>query len=100
MKKKEERYYLVETNVVVQESGVSMFKLLREEDFSRDFTQQYHDDVKELIKAKLALLTKQYNVPSKETKRLEDLIEELVHVNEILVTYDYNDPQIKKILEK
>lgn len=100
MKKRADRYYLVETDFVIEEGGVSMYKLLKEGDFSRDLTQKYHDDVSALLDQKLADLTKKHAVPEKEIKRIKDLITELVHTNEILVTYDYNEPEIKKILEK
>lgn len=97
---KEDRYFLVPTDIVVSEGGISMYSLLREGDFSRDLTQKYHNDVKDALNLRLEKLVRDNKATGKEVKRIKDLIEELLHTNEILVTYDLENPQIQKILEK
>lgn len=97
---REDRYFLVPTDMVVSESGVSMYSLIREGDFSRDLTEKYHNDVKDALNLRLEKLVRENGATTKEIKRIKDLIEELVHTNEILVTYDLENPQIQKMLDK
>lgn len=100
MSKKDRKYFLLPTEVVVSETGISMYSLVREGDFSRDITQKYHNDVKDVINLRLEKMVKEYAVPVKDVNRIKELISELVHTKEILVTYDFEKPIIQKILDK
>ncbi len=87
---------LEEESFKITEGGVSLYRILREGDFSYDVTEKYHRDVKELIFAKLDALAHEYAVPGKKTNRIKQLIDELLVANEILTTYDCTAPEIKK----
>jgi len=82
------KYFLVPTDFIVKEGGISMYSLLKEGDFSRDLTQKYHNDVKDALNLRLEKITREHNIPLNETRRIKDLIGELVHTKEILVSYD------------
>ena len=98
--KKEEKYFLVPTDMVVSEEGISMYSLLREGDFSRDLTQKYHNDVNDILNQRLEKMVKNHGVSVKDVNRVKELVKELIHTNEILVTYDLENPQIQKLLDK
>jgi hypothetical protein len=98
--KKADRYFLVPTDMVVSEGGISMYSLLREGDFSRDVTQKYHNDVKDILYSKLDNMIKGHGVPERSIKRVKALVDELILTTEILVTYDLENPEIQKIIEK
>lgn len=100
MAKKNRKYFLVPTDIVMNEGGISMYSLVREGDFSRDLTQKYHNDVRDALYLRLEKMTRDHGVPVGEINRVKELISELVHTKEILVTYDIDNPEIKKILEK
>lgn len=82
--KKSERYFLVPTAIVVKEEGVSLFRLLREGDFSEELLNKYSKDVSDLLKEKLNRLVSVHNVPAKEVSRIKELMEELVHVTGLM----------------
>lgn len=93
------KYFLVPTDIVVKEGGISMYSLLKEGDFSRDLTQKYHNDVKDILNLRLEKISREYGVPTKEIDRIKGLIKELIQANEILVTYDCNDAGINGIIK-
>ncbi len=86
--------------MIISENGVSMYSLVREGDFSRDITQKYHNDVKDVLNLRLEKMMNDYVVPAKDINRVKELIAELVHTKEILVTYDLGKPMIQKIMDK
>ncbi len=86
--------------MIISENGVSMYSLVREGDFSRDITQKYHNDVKDVLNLRLEKMMNDYVVPAKDINRVKELIAELVHTKEILVTYDLEKPMIQKIMDK
>ncbi|MES2409386.1 MAG: hypothetical protein V4509_03740 [Patescibacteria group bacterium] len=100
MSKKSKKYLLLPTEMIISENGVSMYSLVREGDFSRDITQKYHNDVKDVLNLRLEKMMNDYVVPAKDINRVKELIAELVHTKEILVTYDLEKPMIQKIMDK
>jgi hypothetical protein len=100
MRQKEKKYFLVPTDIVINEEGTSLYSLIREGDFSRDLTQKYHNDVKDILYSKLDNMVKAHSVPERSVKRVKDLIQELILTTEILVTYDLENPEIQKLIQK
>ncbi|MDB5204862.1 MAG: hypothetical protein JWP09_890 [Candidatus Taylorbacteria bacterium] len=100
MRKKTKKYLLLPTEIIMSENGVSMYSLVREGDFSRDLTQKYHNDVKDVLNLRLEKMMKDHSVPLTDINRVKELISELVHTKEILVTYDMEKPMIQKIMDK
>lgn len=100
MAKKNKKYFLVPTDIVTTGSGISMYSLVREGDFSRDLTEKYHNDVRDALYLRLEKMVRDHGVSIAEVSRVKELIDELVHTKEILVAYDLEKPAIQKIIEK
>ncbi len=84
MRKKSKKYSLVPSFKVNAKSGVSIYRVLRDEaSFTDLLVDKYEKDVKELLNAKLERLTHVYKVPEKEIKRIKELISEVEKVSAI-----------------
>ena len=82
MTQKTKKYFLVPQHLVSKE-GISLYKILKEGDFSEKTLMQYLKDVKKVLNAKLKKLSEDHSIPPLEMKRIHVLIEELAVIAEL-----------------
>ncbi len=84
MKKKPDLYFLIPTEIVIEEGKVSFYKILHDGDFSEELLEKYQMDVKDLLEDKLNKLVVENRASALEVDRIKQLIDEVVLISEIM----------------